>query len=79
MQEFLHLRIAYPFESFAHFIRMDFKEIMCQERNIIHSFPEGRYMQGEHVEPIVEVRPEITYVNLFFKIAVRGSNQTAWR
>ena len=74
VQKLIHLFIVHLFESFTHLCRMDIKEIVRQERDILSSFPKGRHIDREDIEPIVKISPEITSLNLLFKVAVCGSD-----
>ena len=42
--------------------------------DVLHPLAEGREVQRDHVQPVVEVAPEIAAADLFLEIAVRRGN-----
>src|SRR3990172_638900 len=51
------------------------EEILRQRKNVLPPRPQGREMDGDAVDPVVEVLPEPPSLGLFPQVAVRGADE----
>ena len=45
-----------------------------QKRDILYSFPQGREMDGDHIQAIIEVLAKIPLAHRFSQVVIRGGN-----
>ncbi|OQC67537.1 MAG: hypothetical protein BWX47_02015 [candidate division Hyd24-12 bacterium ADurb.Bin004] len=55
--------------------RVELVETLDQERDVRRPLAQGRNVQGDHVQPVVEVRPVLPRIHPALEIHVRGGDQ----
>src|ERR1700722_13732845 len=64
------------FDRFLHLPGESLNEVTHQQRNILPALTQGRYLNGENVQPVVEIAPKLARLNHRFQIAVGRSDET---
>ncbi len=59
-----------------HFLAELDENLLNQNRQILFSSPQGRYANGEHVQPVIQVAPEPALGDFLVKFFVRGCYQS---
>src|SRR5262249_17252544 len=47
------------------------QEMFGKQRDVVAPLPERRQMERDHVQPVIEIAPEVADANLFVEVAVR--------
>ena len=59
IQQPLHASVGDLFEGFVVFARLSGNEIMYQRRKVFFALPQGWYCNGEDIQSVEEITPEI--------------------
>ena len=51
------------------------EEVPDKERNVVAAHPEGRNRDGKNPQPVIEVAAELSRVDHFGEVAIRGGHQ----
>ncbi len=63
------------FDRFLHLPGESLNEITHQQRDVFSALTQGRYVNRENVQPVVEIAPKLARLNHCFQVAVRGSDE----
>ena len=61
-----------PLKAFVHFFIKVAKKVVREKRYILGVLPEGRKVNGDHVNAVIEIFPEFPFPDRFPQILVRG-------
>src|SRR6266536_4297806 len=72
--EQLHRLVRDGRDGFAALLGVVLEKMAGQERDIFHSLPQGREMDGDHIQTVVQILAKIPFAHRFTQVVVRGGN-----
>ena len=66
----------YRLDPLVHASGMFLSEVAHEQRNVVRPIPQGRHNKGKHVEPVIEIAPELFVANHSGQIPIRCGYQT---
>lgn len=74
--EVLERALVHAADRLTGLTRIAIEEVVDQQRDVFPSLPQRRYLEGEHVQSIEQVLPELSTLDLRIQVAVgRGANR----